>query len=70
MDVPILEATQMRDTMAASRRADPGFAQVSGYVPKEIALQFKAQCTMLETSQSEALEQALKLWLAQNAGKR
>ncbi|MEP1078597.1 hypothetical protein [Leptolyngbya sp. FACHB-8] len=59
----------MRDAMAASRRADPGFAQVSGYVAKEIALQFKAQCTMLETSQSEALEEALKLWLEKNKGK-
>lgn len=59
----------MRDAMAASRRADPGYAQVSGYVQKEIALQFKAQCTMLETSQSEAIEEALKLWLEKNKGK-
>ena len=54
----------MRDVMAASRRDDPGFLQVSGYISKEIALTFKAQCTMKEISQSEALEQAIKDYLA------
>jgi hypothetical protein len=51
--------------MAASRRANPNFAQVSGYVKKEIALKFKATCTMAEISQSEAMEEALLMWLAQ-----
>lgn len=51
------------DLMAASRRADPDFAQVSGYVRKDLALRFKATCTMEEVSQSEALEEAVELWL-------
>ena len=55
--------------MAVNRRADPNFVQVSGYVPKEIALKFKAQCMMLETSQSEALEQAIQFWLEKNSGR-
>lgn len=53
----------MESAMAASRRSDPGYIQVSGYITKEIALKFKAQCTMLETNQADALEEALKLWL-------
>ncbi len=53
------------DSMAASRRADPDFSQVSGYVKKDLALKFKAECTMREISLSEALEEALDLWLKQ-----
>ncbi|MGB3519237.1 MAG: hypothetical protein WBA43_22495 [Elainellaceae cyanobacterium] len=56
---------QYKDFMATSKRADPSFAQVSGYIKKEIALKFKATCTMTETSQSEAMEEALLMWLAQ-----
>jgi len=56
----------MKDMMAA-RRNDPGYAQVSGYIAKEVALQFKARCTLLEVSQTDALEEALKLWLEKNA---
>lgn len=55
----------MSDVMAASRRGDPDYSQVSGYVKKELALQFKAQCTMSEISQAEALEEAIQLWLQQ-----
>ncbi len=55
------------ESMAASRRADPDFAQVSGYVKKDVALKFKAECTMQEVSQAEALEEAIQLWLAQRA---
>jgi len=49
--------------MAASRRADPDFLQVSGYIKKDVALRFKAACTMQEVSQAEAMEEALELWL-------
>lgn len=58
------------ELMAASRRADPGFSQVSGYVPKELALDFKVACTRAELSQSEALEQALALWIQQQNGSK
>lgn len=50
--------------MAASRRADPGFTQVSGYVPKKLALDFKVAFTRAEKNQSEALEAAIALWIA------
>jgi len=55
------------DLMAASRRADPDYSQVSGYVPKKLALEFKVACTRAELSQSEALEQAIALWIERQA---
>ncbi|GAB4367703.1 MAG: hypothetical protein Kow00121_06230 [Elainellaceae cyanobacterium] len=46
-----------------TKRDDPNYAQVSGYVPKELALRFKVLCTSEEMSQSEALEEAIALWM-------
>ncbi|MBD2580141.1 hypothetical protein H6G50_21000 [Oscillatoria sp. FACHB-1406] len=46
-----------------AKRDDPQYAQVSGYVPKKLALKFKASCTMQETDRSQALERAIALWL-------
>jgi hypothetical protein len=54
-----------KDSMAGGKRDDPGYAQVSGYIPKKLALKFKAACTMRETTQSEALEKAVEAWLQQ-----
>jgi len=59
------------EEMAATRRADPAYAQVSGYLPKELVIRFKVVCTQQEISQTDALEKAIALWLEQNekAGK-
>ena len=46
-----------------SKRFDPAYAQISGYIPKELARQFKMACAARETSQSEAVEQMIALWL-------
>ena len=54
------------DPMAGGKREDPDYAQVSGYVPKKLALKFKAACTMRETTQSDALEKAIEVWLKQS----
>ena len=54
-----------KDSMAGGKRDDPDYAQVSGYIPKKLALKFKAACTMRETTQSEALERAVESWLQQ-----
>jgi hypothetical protein len=54
--------------MAASRRADPNYVQISGHVPKALALDFKVAMTRAEVNQSEAMEQALSLWVAQQQG--
>lgn len=48
---------------AVSRRQDPKFAQVSGYIDKNLAMQFKIACTATEVSQTDALEEAVALWL-------
>ncbi|MEO0685737.1 MAG: hypothetical protein AAFY76_12010 [Cyanobacteria bacterium J06649_11] len=49
-----------------SRRNNPKFAQVSGYIAKEVAMDFKIVCTSQEISQTDALEEAVKLWLEKN----
>lgn len=49
--------------MAGGKRDDPNYSQVSGFVPKELALQFKATCTLQEITQSDAIEEAIKDWL-------
>lgn len=59
--------SNMHDDMAVVRRNDPNFAQVSGYLPKEMALRFKIACTAKEISMTEGLEQAVRLWLEENA---
>jgi hypothetical protein len=46
-----------------TKRDDPNYAQVSGYVPKNLARSFKIACTSKDMSQSEALEEALAKWL-------
>jgi len=53
------------DAMAASRRADPDYVQISGHVPKTLALEFKLAFTRAEINQSEAMEAALALWVQQ-----
>jgi hypothetical protein len=46
-----------------NRRSDPNYAQVSGYIDKNLAMQFKITCTATEVSQTDALEEAVALWL-------
>lgn len=46
-----------------TRRDDPGYSQVSGYIPKELALRFKVTCTEEEITLSEGLQEAVQLWL-------
>jgi hypothetical protein len=53
------------DEMAASRRADPNYVQISGHVPKALALEFKLAFTRAEINQSEAMEAAIALWVQQ-----
>jgi hypothetical protein len=50
----------------ATKRDDPNYAQVSGYVQKDKALKFKINCTALQITQSEALDEAISLWLEKN----
>ncbi|MBD2458804.1 hypothetical protein H6G80_32695 [Nostoc sp. FACHB-87] len=54
---------QLENSDVATRRDDPNFSQVSGYIPKEKALNFKIACTALQITQSDALDEAISLWL-------
>jgi len=49
--------------LARSRRKDPNYMQACGDLPKPLALKLKSVCAMRELSQSEALEQAVIMWL-------
>lgn len=49
--------------MVVNKRDDPNYSQVSGYIPKDLALRFKIACTSKEITQSEALEEAVERWL-------
>ncbi len=48
-----------------AKRLDPTYAQICGYVPKELARKFKVACATREINQSEALEQMIATWLEQ-----
>ncbi|MCX7594490.1 MAG: ribbon-helix-helix domain-containing protein [Fischerella sp.] len=49
------------------RRRSENYKQVSGYVPVELAREFKSFCAREGVSQSDALEEMLREWLAQKA---
>jgi hypothetical protein len=47
------------------RRKSPDFKQVSGHIPVPIYRKFKSTCAERDISQSEALEKAISIWIAQ-----
>ena len=49
--------------MAGGRSLDPNYKQVSGHIPKDKLLKFKVEIAQQETTLSEALEQAVDLWI-------
>lgn len=57
--------SKIMNVSVVTKRDDPNYSQVSGYVPKDLARRFKIACTSKEISQSEALEEALQQWLEQ-----
>ena len=59
----------MFDSMAASKRKDPEYQQVSGYVPKTLALKFKGFCTMEELEISEVMTELIAQWVEQREPK-
>jgi len=48
-------------TPSKSRNAD--YIQVSGYIPRQKAIKFKAFCKALEIEISEVLEELIDQWL-------
>ncbi len=59
----------MNDPMAASKRKDPDYQQVSGYIPKPLALKFKGFCTMQELEISEVLSGLIEGWVKDQESK-
>ncbi len=47
------------------KRNNESFALIQGYVSKELALKFKSQAVLADLSLSEAVEQAVTLWIDQ-----
>lgn len=60
----------MRGMTLVGKRQDPNYQQVSGYVPKPLALKFKSTCVALEIDISEALEQMIQEWLDKQSTSR
>ena len=60
-----MDAFVLVDSMAASKRKDPEYQQVSGYIPKPLALKFKGFCTMEELEISEVLAALISGWVAE-----
>ncbi|OUL21886.1 hypothetical protein BV372_31130 [Nostoc sp. T09] len=50
------------------RRRSDDYKQVSGYIPLELALEFKSICARLGISQSDAIEEMTQEWLAKKTG--
>lgn len=59
----------MVESMAASKRKDPDYQQVSGYVPKPLALKFKGFCTMQELEISEVMTLLIDGWVQEQESK-
>jgi len=48
-----------------NKRLSKDYLQISAYLPKALAIEFKVKCARLTIERSEALEQAITLWLNQ-----
>jgi hypothetical protein len=53
----------MSGITVVTKRKDPNYALISGYVPKELAIQFKVACAANQLEHSVGVEKALELWL-------
>lgn len=47
------------------KRRSPDYEQVSAYLPKPLARQFKTATTAIGVERSVAMEEAITLWLSQ-----
>jgi hypothetical protein len=50
------------------RRRSDDYKQVSGYIPIELAREFKSICAGIGISQSDALEEMIHEWIAKRTG--
>ncbi|OUL21568.1 hypothetical protein [Nostoc sp. 106C] len=52
----------------SDRRRSDDYKQVSGYIPLELALEFKSICARLDISQSDAMEEMIQEWISKTTG--
>lgn len=50
------------------RRRSENYKQVSGYIPLELALEFKSICARLGISQGDAVEEMIQDWIGKTTG--
>lgn len=50
------------------RRRSDDYKQISGYIPLDLALEFKSICARLGISQSDAIEEMTEEWVAKKTG--
>ncbi|MBD2130711.1 hypothetical protein NDI39_10060 [Microcoleus sp. ZQ-A2] len=53
----------MSGIAVVTKRKDPNYALISGYVPKDLAIQFKVACAANQLEHGVGVEKALELWL-------
>ncbi len=44
------------------KKRDPNYKQLSGQIPKDIVIRFKAECAKRETTISEQMELLIQQW--------
>jgi hypothetical protein len=49
--------------LMVDRRQSPNYRQISGHIPINMYKKFKSVCALRDVSQSEALEQAINIWM-------
>jgi len=52
------------------RRRSDDYKQISGYIPLDLALEFKSICARLGISQSDAIEEMTQEWIAKKTDSR
>ena len=63
-----MKAEKNDTLLMATKRNDPDYEQVSGYIHKDLALKFRILCTTERQTQSDLLEEALNLLIESRTG--
>lgn len=58
---------QSKVVEVVNKRLSSDYQQISGYIPKDIALKFKSLAMLNDVNISDAVEQAVKLWIKENS---
>lgn len=53
-----------------SKRSNPDYTQIFGYVPKTMAVKFRTLCASKELQQSEVIEKILGRWIEEQESEK